>query len=217
MKFWPILWSFALAGCAGYQFVTDDNPFAQYQIKSVSVPMFFNKSTLPHTSKAFTTEFFKLLTSYRDLKVYSGLSPKADAVLLGIISSPQYLNKTVVVEGRKKVQTLVSPGDIGKRNDFFTPTRNKLSLTLKVVLIKNPKHTDLEFFQQEIAQHVTQHPKLVLNEVINLSTSFDREFKSLGAGGESNFTNNLGTLNEAIRTLATQGRNYFKEIVINAF
>ena len=197
--------------------MNSENPFAKYGIKSVAVPMFFNQSVLPNTAQSFTAQFFKLLASYRGLKVYSGSTTRADAVLLGVISSSPLLNKTIAVEGHKKAQTLVNPKDIGNRNDFFTPSRNRITLTLKVVLIKNPNWQELEFFQSKISQGAIQHPKVIFNKTVSLSTAFDRVFKSRGKGGVTNFTNNLGTLNKAVETLALDGRNYFKEIVINAF
>ena len=205
--------------CGGYQITHQHNPLAQYGISSVAVPMFFNQSALPNAAVPFTSEFYRWLTSYRGLKVYSGFEPKADAVLLGVVSSPQKLGETVRVEGRKRVQTLVDPGDIGRRQDFFTPTRNSLLLTLRVVLIKNPNRQEVQFFQREIARVVEQHPKLIFNKTVSLSTSFSREFRSRsqGEGGVSNFTNNLGALQEAVRTLAASGRQHFQEVVVNVF
>ncbi|MCY4645147.1 MAG: hypothetical protein OXB88_11070 [Bacteriovoracales bacterium] len=195
----------------------NDNPFSEYEIESISIPMFFNRSALPHTSEAFTSEFFKMLSSYPKLRLYSGIDARADALLLGTISSAPSLSETVLVEGEKRVQNLVDPQDIGEREDFFTPSRNKLVLTLRVVLIKDPTWEETRLFQSKISKGITRHPKLIFNETIHLSTSFDREFKSQAQGGETNFTNNLGILNKALQTLAVQGREHFKEVVINAF
>lgn len=217
VKYCLALLTLITAGCGGYKLVKNNNPFVQYGIESVTVPMFFNQSVIPNTAGVFTSEFFKLLTSYHNLKVYSGVQKQADAVLLGIISSPQYRNETISVAGQKKVHTLVSPDDLGQRNDFFTPTRNQIVLTLKVILIKNPNGKELKLFQSELANMIDHHPKVIFNETIQLRTAFSRKFKSRNMGGVTNFTNNLGTLNKAVQTLAVNGRNYFKEIIINAF
>ena len=206
-----------MSGCGRYKFVQGHNPFAQYGIESVTIPLFFNKSAIPNTAGVFTSEFFKLLTSYHNLKVYSGVQKNTDALLLGIISSPQYKNETILVEGQKKVQTLVPSGDIGQRNDFFTPTRNKVILTLRVILIKNPTGKDIQLFQSPLIDAIDRHPKVIFDELIPLGISFNREFKPRKKGGVTNLTNNLGILNKSIETLAVNGRNYFKEIIINAF
>ena len=217
MKPCLILLGFLLLGsCSGYHLVPPDNPFARYGIESIALPLFFNHSALPNTGGPFTQEFFQLLASYRGLKVYSGTQRRADAVLLGIISSPERLHKTLLVEGRKRAKNLVSPGDIGSRNDFFTPARNRITLTLEVVLIKKPSLSELKLFQSKIAHVIDHHPKIVFKESIQLTTSFTRTFQSQGAGN-FNFTKNLGALNRAIQTLAAEGREHFRESIVHAF
>ena len=207
----------ATSSCGGYHFVHGGNPFEEYGIESVSIPMFFNKSTLPHVSAPFTAEFFNLLASYPELEVHSGLNPAADAVLLGIISSPHTLKETVAVEATKRAKTLVEEKDLGARRDFFTPSRNQVELELRVVLIKNPNWREVEFFQTDLGQKVKKHPKLIFNRKIALTESFDREFRPRDKGGVTNFTSNLQTRSGVVKTLALDARKHFKEVVIGAF
>ena len=206
-----------LLGCTGYKIIDQANPFATYQIKSMSIPPFLNKSNLPHASPPFTNEIFRLLNSYPGLKIYSEIHHQADALLLGIISSPQYLNETIALEERRKALSLPIASDIGGRNDFFIPTRNNLNLSLRLVLIKNPSYEEIQFFQSPLSQEIVEHPRLIANETINLQTSFNRQLLTKKDGGTTNFTNNLDILNQAIKTLAKEGRMHFQKIIIDAF
>ncbi len=78
----------ALASCAGYRFQEKNNPFAQYGVKSISVPMFYNHSLFPNISAPMTKEVYQMLSSFSGLKLSSG-HEEADAVLVGIITSPE--------------------------------------------------------------------------------------------------------------------------------
>lgn len=209
--------SLAFSGCSGYKLISQTNPFAVYQIKSISLPMFLNKSSIPHASPPFTNEIFELLSSYPGLTVYSGINKQSDALLLGIISSPQYLNQTIALAERRKASSLAVASDIGTRNDFFIPTRNYLKLSLQLILIKNPTYEDRQLFQSPFSQNIEEHPRLIANETIHLSVLFDRQLLRKSSGGTTNFTNNLDILNQAIKALAKEGGVRFKRTVVDAF
>lgn len=84
-----------LLGCSGYRFTQQDNPLSQYGIESLSVPMFYNYSNQPHVSGDFTRETYRLLTSFSGLRLVSGYSAATDAVLIGIIKSPEKIIQTL--------------------------------------------------------------------------------------------------------------------------
>ncbi len=191
-----------------------------YEINSLSIPMFFNKSNISNLSPVFTEEFFRYLSSFQDLTLYSGLNPKADAVLLGIIDSPKSIRDTISVEDTKFVTTLLTQNDIGDRRDFFTPTRNRVTISLKLVLIKNPSSKDLKAIQANLPSGINANPKIIFNEMVELSGSFDRDIRTFTDGeteGVTNYTNNQGNLRKLIQNLAVQGRDHFRDLVIYAF
>lgn len=219
-----------MTSCANYRFLYRKNPLGQYEIDSLSIPMFFNKSPIPNTGPIFTREFSQYLSSFQDLKVYSGINPKSDAVLLGIIYSAKSIGETITVTDTKLVSTLIAPGDIGSRTDFFTPTQNRVNLNLKLILIKSPSYKELENIDRltsmkgtlppEIYKKLLEDPRILFNEDFSLSVNFDREIRSFeieNRPGDTNFTNNQGNLNKLLKTMAVQGRDYFRDLIIYAF
>src|SRR4051812_41704061 len=93
---WLILIILPLAaGCSGYHFNTNNNPLIGYDIKTVSVPMFINRSVLPQLAAPMTREITLALNDYSGLKIFSGDNQNADAVLIGIIESMDHFNEVV--------------------------------------------------------------------------------------------------------------------------
>src|SRR5665648_239852 len=84
-----------ITGCSGYRFSQQENPLSQYGIQSLSVPMFYNYSNLAEFHADFTRETYRLLTNFSGLKLVNGYSRNSDAVLIGIIKSPEKLAETV--------------------------------------------------------------------------------------------------------------------------
>ncbi len=94
MKFSWIVFIFFFS-CAGYQFKSKDNPFAQYGIKKIYVPMFYNHTNVPQVSASFTKEITRTLLEFKKLRIVD--NPKsADAVLVGIVESR--LKKEIPIE-----------------------------------------------------------------------------------------------------------------------
>ncbi len=182
--------------------------------------MFFNKSTFADTSGVFTRKFHQFFSSFHELKVYSGINKKADAIFLGIIDSKDRLNEAMTVNDTKKTTTLVNESDIGNRTDFLTPTQNDVNLELRVILIKNPTFEDIKLLQSDVGKFIKNHPKVIFDESMTLSTTVEREFQSFGSvneGGVTNFTYNHGNLSQAIETMADSSRDTFEDLVIYAF
>ena len=82
--------------CSGYHFNLNNNPLIGYDIKSIAVPMFVNRSVIPQLAAPMTKEISQALNEYSGLKVISGDSEEADAVLIGVIESKNYYKETVV-------------------------------------------------------------------------------------------------------------------------
>ncbi len=66
--------------CSGYRFQSKSNPFAQYGIRSISVPMFYNKSNFADVSGPFTREIYKTLLEFKNrdvLQIFEVLTGRA--------------------------------------------------------------------------------------------------------------------------------------------
>ena len=82
-----------LSSCSGYRFRNQRNPLIDDGIRSVSIPMFVNKSSIPNVSPLFTSAISNSLASNTNIKIYMGDHREADAVLIGIISTPKRVNE----------------------------------------------------------------------------------------------------------------------------
>ncbi len=209
-----LLFSF-LSSCSGYRVKRDENPLARYNIHSLAIPVFQNKTNLPNVSAPFTKRIVGLLNSFSGLKIYSGLNKEADAVLLGIVRSPRHLNETLTVRSNRFTGD-VTPQNMKGRRDFFIPERNYVNLELSLVLIKKPRKEELDIFSSDIAPYLKGMPRIILNEKMNLKGAYylsnlDR------AGSAVNDTQSAGNLEKEIDTLAIQASSNFKTMVLYAF
>ena len=216
MKFLFIL-SLLATGCAGYQMRGAQNPLTQYGINKLSMPIFINRTPLPSVTGPFTREFIDLLHGFPDLKVYQTENASADAILLGIIESDDDDPRQVV---RPDSRQFVSNDSIGTRRRFLIPWQTRLSLKLRLVLIKDPNLFDKEVLKSELGKFINAHPKVVFDKTFSLSQVFNRS--NLGArspddGGAVNFTNNKGSEKLIISLAAREAAKNFKELVLYAF
>lgn len=206
-------------GCAGYHFNTNNNPLIGYDIRSLSVPMFVNRSNVSGISPLMTKEIILALNEYSGLKVVAGNDANADAVLLGIIESDDLTNQTF-----KTTENLFTNKNykqaIGNREGFYFPVKTSYNFTLRVIFIKRPSAQELELLTSELGKNIIAHPKVVLQESIDVSGSFSRAVSdSLTAtsGGETNFVKNKGLLNKSLQDVSVQAALTFKQVVLNAF
>ena len=208
-----------LSSCSGYHFNTNNNPLIGYDIRTVAVPMFINRSVLPQLAAPMTKEIILALNDYSGLKVVSGDSENADAVLIGIIESKDHYNEVV-----STTQTLFTDGDvaksIGDRSSFYYPIQTTYNFSLRFILIKRPSKEELALFTLELGPGVLVHPKIVLEDNINLSGSFSRVVSptnSATAPGEVNFVKNKGIFDKSLQDTCYQAGQTFKQVVLNAF
>ena len=208
-----------LTSCSGYHFNTNNNPLIGYDIRSIAVPMFINRSTLPQLSGTMTREITLALNDYSGLKVISGDSEETDAVLIGIIESKNHYNEVV-----KTSKTLFTEKDvlqsIGARAPFYYPIQTSYEFVLRVILIKRPTKEELEIFKSDIGAMIKVHPKVVLQDTINLSGSFSRVANPTNtstSGGDVNFVKNKGIFEKSLQDTCYQASQTFKQVILNAF
>lgn len=212
------LTTMVLSGCAGYHFNTSNNPLIGYDIKTISVPMFINRSVLPQLASPMTREITLALNDYSGLKVVSD-GGDADAVLIGIIESKDHFNDVV-----RTSQTLFTDKDvsksIGSRTSFYYPIQSVYDFHLRLILIKRPSKEEMELLTSELGPLVKAHPKVVLQDTINLTGSFDRVASpniTANDAGEVNFVKNKGILEKSLQDTCYQAAQTFKQVVLNAF
>ncbi len=214
-----LLFTLTLASCAGYHFNTTNNPLIGYDIRSVAVPMFVNRSVIPELAEPLTREITYALNDYSGIRVYSGDSDKADAVLIGVIESRDHYNDVV-----KTTQTLFTDNtvksSIGDRSPFYYPVQSSYEFSLRIILIKRPSKEELELLTTDVGQYMKVNPKVVLMDTINVTGSFSRvvgETTTPNAVGKTNFVKNRGIFEKSIQETAMNAAKTFKQVVLNAF
>ncbi len=207
-----------LTGCAGYHFNTNNNPLIGYDIKTISVPMFINRSVLPQLASPMTREITLALNDYTGLKVISD-GGEADAVLIGIIESKDHYNEVV-----RTSQTLFTDKDvqksIGNRTTFYYPIQSTYDFQLRLILIKRPSKEEIDLMTSDLGPLVKAHPKVVLQDAISLTGSFDRVASpnsTTNDAGEVNFVKNKGIFEKSLQDTCYQAAQTFKQVVLNAF
>ena len=208
-----------LASCAGYHFNTNNNPLIGYDIRSVAVPMFVNRSVIPELAAPMTKEIIFALNDYSGIKVFSGDHKNADAVLIGIIDSNNYYNEAV-----KTTQTLFTDNtikeSIGDRSPFYFPVQTSYQFTLRIILIKRPSKEELELLTTDLGEYMKVNPKVVLMDTINITGSFSRvvgETTTSNAVGKTNFVKNKGIFEKSLQETSMNAAKTFKQVVLNAF
>lgn len=217
MSRWPIIFCLnLLISCAGYKAVDRGNPLSQYGIKTVSVPMFLNQSTLAAVSGKFTSEFINLLSSYPGLVVQTGFHKNTDAVFIGVVESNKFYAQTVT-NAQQRVASSVAQNSVGAgRNDFYIPATTNVNLRLRLMLLKKPTEEELTLLRSKYASKLKGNSKIIFNEVISVSETFNREVFDK-EDGQINFTQNYGILNRSVEKMARKAAMNFEESVLYAF
>jgi len=208
-----------LISCSGYHFKNKDNPFMAYEIESISIPMFVNWSIVPNVSGPMTGNFINLLMDYSGLTIYSKEQASADAILVGIISSK---DKTRQVYKNKSYQDTVGNlnESIRDRRDFYIPQETEISLTLRVLLIKNPLPHEYAGMVNNDVDNIPDKSRVIFDEKMELSSVITRSILPSGgvqSGGDVNFTKSKKAQNDAILSLVNTATEKFKKEIIDAF
>lgn len=206
---------FLFSACSNYRFQSKANPFAQYFIDSLAVPMFYNHSNISNVSGVFTREVYHALLDFSDLKLTVS-DKKADAVLIGIISSREKLKDSISTVSSKSVKNTFGEDALGKtREDFVVPSVNQMNLTLRIIVIRHPTAEEINFLQKDITQHALSS-KIIFNEVIPLSESYTlKELRSEGT--QVLGVQNRGVEKQAVFNLAKKAAISFKDMILYAF
>lgn len=203
-----------LTACAGYKMTNRSNPFSQYGIKTISVPMFYNHSAFSNVSPVFTQRIYHLLGEFDGLEVRSG-TKKTDAVLVGIIDSDDKL-KSARASGDLRISKSISPNTLGQRGDFYVPATTTNTIKVRFIVIKNPTEAELELLQTPLGKNIYGHSKIIFNEEVAVSRQFNRELFSDNAVAV-NYSQNRGAEKENLKQMAESIASSFREMILYAF
>lgn len=223
---------FILAGCSGYRFSKQDNPLSQYGIQSLSVPQFYNYSNISEASGDFTRETYRLLTEFSGLKLKSGYNKNTDAVMIGIIKTPEKLFDSLrpgnLRYANVRVENAVGPN----RKKFYIPGTTDVDLFLQIIVIKKPTDEELALLKSGIGDQIRTNSRIIFNEYIPLHAQYTREIldrnsnagttrevgdTKLGGGVEVNATQNFGVQRKTIKGLAEQAAISVRDLILYAF
>jgi hypothetical protein len=210
---------FYFYGCAGYKFRVADNPFAQYGINSVAVPMFLNNSNIPRIGVNLSHEIIKVLDDYPALKLYPGEYLEADGILLGIIDSKKTHEETFQVANRTFTDGKQKES-LGSRRQFYIPSNIKYSATLQLILIRHPTGDDVKLAKSDLRAYLQSGPKIVFNETFTLDATYDlsiSENNSPDDGGVVNATKNSYALEYSLKGLAVATAQNVRRVLLDAF
>lgn len=206
---------FTLASCAGYRFQKRDNPFSQYSINSLSVPMFYNHSSFSNISGPFTGEIYQMLAGFKGLKVTGGKKP-SDATLIGIITSNPSLKNSRSNNGARTAKGILGDSFAENRNDFVVPTSNTLTVNLRIIVMKHPTEEEIKFLQTQLGSNASISSKIIFTENIPVSGSFTREVYA-GSGMDVNSTQNRGAKKQTVNSMAKNAAISFRDMILYAF
>lgn len=202
-----ILLTLLLGGCSGYKFRASQNPFKRYDIEHLSVPTFVNQSSLTNVSKYFSQKFLIFLSEFDGLKVSPGENDSSDAVLLGFISSPRNVQDTTQATANLFTQGDELEGSIGNRAKFYVPKSTKVTLSLRLVLVKRNRS-----FKGENV--------VVFDRSFPLTGAFGRvisETSTNDSQGLLNYTKNRYNLYATLDELSNVAVQRFRDLIINVF
>lgn len=204
-----------LTGCSGYRFTQQENPLSQYGIQSLSVPMFYNYSNLPDVSSDFTRETYSILMNYPGLKLKTGYHEDTDAVMIGIIKSPERLAETLN-RGSSREAKQVTPNAVTGRERFSIDATTRMSVALQVIVIKKPTEEEIALLKSGIGDKVKLTSRVIFNELIPLNVQFTREYLD-DAGVQVVSTQNAGVQRKTIDSLARQAAISIRDMILYAF
>ena len=205
-----------LSGCSGYRYSQQDNPLSQYGIESLSVPMFHNYSNQPEVSNNFTREIYHLLSSYRGLKLKSGYHPESDAVMIGIVKSPESVYETLTPGNLRVAQDKAGKAIGTKREDFYIPGTTDVQLLLQIIVIKKPTEEELSLLKSGLGDKVKLTSRVIFNETLPLRSTYTREIfdeESVNITA----TKNAGIQRKVVKTMAEQAAISVRDMILYAF
>jgi hypothetical protein len=207
---------FILTGCSGYRFSQHENPLSQFGIYTLSVPMFYNYSNFSEIHTDFTRETYRLLTGFSGLKLASGYSKDADAVLIGIIKSPEKVTESIKASNLRLAQDKAKNAIGGERQSFYIPGTSDVSLFLHVIVIKHPTEEEIALIKSGIGEQVKSTSKIIFNDLIPLRSQYTREILD-NEGVQVVGTQNAGVQRKTLKSLAEQAAVNVRDMILYAF
>lgn len=178
--------------------------------------MFYNYSTLPDVSADFTRETHTLLMNFAGLKLESGYNSDSDAVLVGIIKSPEKLAETLR-RGSSRVANDTVPNAVGdKRQKFSVPGTTVATLYLQIIVIKKPTEEELALLKSGIGDQVKLTSRVIFNELIPLSAQYTREILD-DQGTQVIATQNAGVQRKTLEGMSKQAAISVRDMILYAF
>jgi hypothetical protein len=218
-----ILFLLVLSGCSGYRFSQQENPLSQYGIQSLSVPMFYNYSNLPELHADFTRETYRMLTGFSGLRLNSGYNKNADAVMIGILKTPEKVADTLRPSSVRVAQLKAENAIGNQRQKFYIPGTTDIAVYLHVILIKRPTEEELALLKSGIGDQIKSTSKIIFNELIPLRIMYTREILDISEGGvitngtQVVATQNAGVQRKVLKNLSEQAAANVRDMILYAF
>jgi hypothetical protein len=205
-----------MSGCGGYRYTQQDNPLSQYGINSLSVPMFFNYSNQPEVSNNFTREIYRLLSSYRGLKLRSGYHSESDAIMIGIIKTPEKVRDTLIPSNFIVAQDKAGNAIGNQRQNFYIPGTTDVNYLLQIIVIKKPTEEELTLLKSGLGDKVKLTSRIIFNETITLRSQYTREIFD-DEDVSITATQNAGIQRKVTKSLAEQAAISVRDMILYAF
>jgi hypothetical protein len=204
---------FVTSSCAGYRLQDTENPFKQYNIKSISIPMFYNQSTISGATPLFTKEIYRMISGFDNLKIKS---TGADATLIGILMSDETIIETIAPGAPRSVENIVDSSIAERRGEFYIPSTSTVTLSLKIIVIKQPTQEEIKFLRSKASNLEFVSSKIIFSENIPLTNTFTRELYDNESSSVIH-TQNRGSLRKSLITMSKSAAETFREMILYAF
>lgn len=190
-----------------------------YEIKTIAVPMFVNRSVIPELAAPMTKEITTALISYTGINVLNGDDLRADALLIGIIESSDHQNEVIQTTSSLFTDDTLK-SSVGERSPFYYPVQTTYNFTLRIILIKKPSPGELQLLTGDLGKYLKENSKIILTETLPLTGTFSRVVggnSSTNSSGVTNFVKNKGLFEKSIQDTAVNAAKTFEQVVLNAF
>jgi hypothetical protein len=208
-----------LTSCAGYHVKHKRNPWKEYGVRHVTIPLFVNKTVFPGLNTVVTRRLAEDLGSFSQLQVSTGENTNADSILIGIIRGEKEYNRALITTERQflgdEYQT-----SLGDRRGIYTPRQQAYSVTVELILIKNPSTFERKLIASDVGKYIRNNPKVIFSRSLGVSQAITRKLwkrDSTDLGGVVNSTQNDGVIRRSYQSVAQEISRQFQELILYAF
>ena len=177
--------------------------------------MFYNYSNLSEVHTDFTRETYRLLTGFSSLKLNNGYNKNSDAVLIGILKSPEKLAETIRASNLRVAEEKAKNAVAGREN-FYIPGTSDVSVYLHVIVIKKPTEEEIALLKSGIGDQIKSTSRIIFNEIIPLRIQYTREVLD-NEGTQVIASQNLGVQRKTLKTLAENAAINVRDMILYAF